>query len=654
MSDQLSQLRDKIEHISEDARFSAFYEIMSSKDESIHGELDRIIQGNDPILKILFCRFLANVHQERAIFYLRKLLCDSNSIVFESAKIAFEKNKYDIKVSLLLTLLRAESRIALFYAIEKLSMAGVGEAVDIFLDKIDASDVTLSLKILYALRQYRERRILNEVVDFLKHDNAELRYACILLFGTLIHLDPYYVRRKLVVLLEDEDARNRQAALWALRRRPNKKNLKNILYISKNDPDPRVRQESILELGIYKTKKIILHLFHLLVSETDNLVLLKIETALLGMPLYLLKSLIPKILRHKHGKDKNKVLLILSEALKDDRNFAQYIYHALDETTDQQDLITLINCLAFISNQQSIEVLETYLDKESVLAYSAMMSLIQIATKNQFLGFIKYLKDPRLSVLLKEIALRSIVKHRPAELEKEEYVQYMYAQLSHKNINIRYLCIEALKISGRLSGMSIILRSFYAERDPIVKDNMKSLLMQIIEGDGGVILRGIEQNFENEILVNDLLDITHTFLTKYDSAMHFLKVLLGPPVDLLESPYKDRCIIILSSLLVQEVIFLEELLPLLHSNEILEDLMDRVLSELHALLNHKISLPYSFIESHFSLYNQSIKEKWVELLAFGREEEALFLMVGLCKSFEQDNSIKGIGRALSIAIQEHR
>ncbi|MBF0106807.1 MAG: hypothetical protein HQM16_15960, partial [Deltaproteobacteria bacterium] len=215
----LQSIRQKIEGESEDARFIAWMELYGSDEKPAEAEINRIINGNDPILKILFCRFLSSAPEDRAADFLVRLLNDQNETVIENAIKAFDKNKLNNKTRKIIPILSAPTLKAQYFAIDRLTSAGVLLATEHLLRKMADAPETMLKAILSGFRFLNDKRVLYDVLPLTNDTREAIRFHALLATAALYESGQRQLHKFIISHLDDPSVEIRRLIVWTLRKK---------------------------------------------------------------------------------------------------------------------------------------------------------------------------------------------------------------------------------------------------------------------------------------------------------------------------------------------------------------------------------------------------------------------------------------------------
>lgn len=449
----LSEIHQHLNGMSEDARFEAWLFLYQSRSEVCLKEIEAILADSDPALKILFTRFLSRIDQERAIRYLIRLLQEHNPLVFDAARKAFEKNRYNDKYRLLIPLINSPSQRLKIYAINSLGSFPSPEAIPPLIRILEATKhdyapeaVELKARILGVLRFLPDKRLIQWLQGFAKDEQMDTRKKAILALGAMHEVEEGTVRKELIKSLKDPEPSVRQAALWSLARNRLRRDLPFLLKLSLSDPDSAVRQESLSGLQTFHSKKTVRHLLKLLSHEKNRYVALKIESTLLATPKPVLIRGLKSELRGSSDKMRAKILLWLAQLQTGSPSMRRFLTRALKKEQSDMGKLPLIEALGALEDLKGVPELIPYLRKSPVLSYAAMGALLKIWRARGHFPVVPYLSDPDFSALSKQIILKQLLPKPEYWSRDAQLIETLAALTRDPNLNIRYLSVEALAV----------------------------------------------------------------------------------------------------------------------------------------------------------------------------------------------------------------
>lgn len=478
----LVEFRKRIEGDSEDLRFEAWMNLYSSAELKAREEVEAIIKGTDPILKILLARFLARVYEDRALEYLCRLLCDSNLVVVDIAIRCFEKNLHENRIAKLLPVIRAPLFKAQAFAIEKLCLGNVPESLDPLLGLLQQAQDTLLEHILSCLRHLPDKRLIPVVKKFLTHASQKVRFHAIMVLGSLYEAGHFECRKYLVEALGDSHPRIRQAILWVFRKVPARSDLRHFLHFSREDPDSNVRQEALLGLTVFPNSRVVQHLLKLLVSDKDRMVILKGEAVLLSIPQKKLIRGLKKVLKDREFAVKSKAVVMFSEfhpALS--RGYYVFLMKEIRGARSTKEKIPFIQSLGIAGFAEALPYLKEMIHApDHLLGYTAMVSLLKIYSRSLVFPILEILRDDKLSDLLKQMAMKYFVKVADRSQFTTELLLFLKDYLNSPRINLRYLAARVLIASEDEHFLQPLFEMILSEPDPSIRQLLRDYVTQAI------------------------------------------------------------------------------------------------------------------------------------------------------------------------------
>jgi HEAT repeat protein len=623
----LDQLRNRIESRSEDERYSAWLELYGSRAPEALEEIKKIITGADPLLKITLARFLAQMHESKAVHYLVELLEDETPEVFEGARIAFEKNLFPFKLDVLFPRVKSKSRDARYYAIEKLATARKFVVVDPLIELLHGPDEIDLLVALSALRFLPHRGLVPHLIPLLSDPREEVRFRTILVFDALN--ENYYLlsRKVFFVAFRDLAPRVRHAAIWSLRKTPTSKSIRYLTDLSLNDADPMIRQEALLALGAFPTSSVMTHLLTVLVKETVVMVSLKAEAVLLRMPYDALFRGLKKNLNHKNNAVASKALSLLAD-LKIHKSYTfSYIRKALGQSKDDKRKIHLIESLGRLGVTDAIPILEAFITQSPILGYTAMLALVRLYPTSTAEPLVKTMINPKINIVIKQIIMKHLIRHGSKMRFPQTLVQSLLSYLKDPNLQMRYLACEALQYTSDPSILEHLFETLLKETDATIIKRITTTLVAIFRNNPANIPGLFELNLHNQAAVAHLVDILRSYCETHEQTTRLLRELLSGNLRLLDTAHRAHMLDLIWFLLNKHLITLNELLALMDRQETIEGLLRFLITQLHASKHISLELPFGQLNQLMSQDNPELQQLVIELSAYANSLEAIPLIV---------------------------
>ncbi len=426
----------------EDERFDAWYQVYYLLGAEGVNIIKQVCRGSDLVLKLYLARFCAEIQEERAVEIIIELMADPAAQVFEVSVRCFEKNRFSDKHQYLIPLLGSDQQASTFYAIQRLASTGLTEAVP-YLLKLLSKEIYAE-KVIATLRYYRDRRILPVIIPYLQDSREHFRYHAILIYGSHYDLDPFYTRSKLYTALRDANERMRRVAIWCLRRNSKRRDKKYLLVLSTADPEPAVRYEAIAALANFPSMSLVKHLLHIILHETDTMVLLKTEAILLALPQKILIKSFYQLLHHQDQRVRSKTMILLSQYEKTSEKLVFLLERELQNIQQFKDIFPLLQALGNLYSPAAIHILEKYLSKDPLTAFVALGAILKIAKADYYETCCQYLADANMAIVLKQNILKFLYKQETTQWLTATMQEVLLTLLHHHNLNLRYLSFELL------------------------------------------------------------------------------------------------------------------------------------------------------------------------------------------------------------------
>lgn len=649
----LDDIHKRIEGSSEDARFTAWTELYLSKESGALEEIKRILLSHDPVLKLMFLRFLTSVGDSRSASFITQLLLDSNIVVADAAKRAFEGSRFENKLENLLPLVDSQVIFARDYAIEKLALGGQILIIDPLILFMQTANDDFLKKILMALRFLPDRRLLKVTRKYLTDARDDIRYAALLVYSSLYELGLKKTHGALLAALSDPLARIRQAALWALRPLAAKKDLSFFISLSTRDPDPMVRAESILCLSKFPRKKVVVHLLNIMVSEKDRMVALKAEAILLAMPIKMLIKGLNRGLKDQNDRVRGKALLLIAEYMRESDHFFKYVLKRLKNTKSEKEKITLLEALGVVGSRAARLVLETYLHSSYLLAYTAMTSLTRIDATLPPENYLQYLNDPKLNMVLKQLVLKALVSKQKDPITHKGLIGHLVALLKSDNLNMRYLSIQALAFVPHESVLAPLFEVVLEETDPTSAQLLRESILSLLRANPTLFEQKLKKYIDKPRAVLLLLEILKMEGIEAKQMRDFILIILNAKQELVYSELNHAVADLLASVLSQSIITMNEFLEILLTHSQRGEWLNRVIMQLrnYPAFHYEIreDLALELLKEDDFLFITSL----IELLGHSKGNQVLKPLIDILTRKDQAALWPCVQRALGGSLSIH-
>lgn len=625
----LKTIRKEIESSSEDTRFAAWMTLYQDESKEALDELERIITTHDPILKVLFCRFLAHVPENMALLYLQRLLLDDNEIVVDNAIKAFEKNTGEDKVKRLLPILSAKTDKALYYAIEKLSEAGAIEAVEPILNMISNASEPLLEAILSSFRFFADRRTFFPTLKFIDDSRENIRFRAVMILGALYENGTKGARKYILDKLSDPSSKIRHAVIWILSHKAQKNNLSYFIKFSSDDPDALVRQESLIALSEFTTGAVISHIIKRLIVERDHHVVLKGESVLLNMPTKQLTRNLARLLDSQDQNIKNKVMVLYAHFQRDSTDYLHFLLHGLKAAHNDKARLPFIESIGVVQKTEAIPALEKYFGGSALVSYMSVAAVIKIADGKPVFSINDYLENPQLSATCKQIVLRFLAKHGDASWYDDELKQTLFKFIKCNNLNLRYLATLCLVSINNESILVPFFEAIIDESDPTTYRVLKENIVKLLSNNLALFLPLYQSCTGKDPAAILLFALLKEATVDLHEFRKILPQLLGEPCRMLDSDYKETFLTLLIPMLAKQFIRLDDLLNSLNDFNTEIQFCSLLINKLHRYPHIVLSLPLLHLETWNDKIDSNSVETLIRLLSLSDSPKAITFLVKL-------------------------
>lgn len=629
----LHQIHEALKGQSDDARYTAWAQLYQSSESEAFEECERIVGGTDPILKILFCRFLSHQPEEKAISFLVRMFEDRNSVVFEATRKAFTMNRFDKKLSHLVPLVSSKVRPASFYAIKQVAMGGHIQALSPILELIPGADPELLKVILGALRYLPDRRLLWNLEDFFSHRDEEIRSLTVLVYGAMAEENIRKAKSKLKMALYDTAPGIRQLSIWCLGRKYGHENLQDFMHFAKNDPDPKVRLEALSALSSFHKTWVVEFIIYQIVEEKDWRVLLKAWSVLLGFNGRVLLRGLKRALSSKNEAVQHRAVLYLAEYKRGHRGFYVYLTRQLIKAKKDRTKIVYLEALGIFGHLQAIPLLKKYLSENFLLAYTAMASILLILGHHRSIEMLPFLENPLLKPVLKQMVLRKIIKIELGRVYPEQVTTAVMGFLSDTTVNIRYLAAQVLVMTGQEQIVRPLFLMLLQETDASALKYLKESLLELVKKNPQMFLRLVASYRTDSKAVGFMIEVLDQTTWQGNQFLELIPLLFEAPLHLLDSSHAEKGMALVIKQMMAGSFGLLDLLTVVGELENRELFIDGLVRSLRQQPFEGGPLPMPLLETWFAEENGNMNRLLIELMGLSRYRGAIPLLVHfLCES----------------------
>lgn len=463
----------RIETGTEDERYILWHQLYTPKLNENSGALEQIINSDRTLLKILLARFLSIVEEEKAIRILIQLMMQNSTEIVNQAIRAFKKNPFQQKSHFLIPTLKCQNNQVLTFAIETLTLNHVLDSRDDLIDLLHhktANNEKLLIALLTGFRFLSDKKVFNSLTPYCEDSRTLVRFHAILALGSLYEDGHNKSESYILKGLNDKSPQVRQASIWILKKRSQKKHTKILTHIIHYDSNPQVRQEALSALGqIAKPRQITLLIRHL-AKETNQMVKLKGDAVLLSLNPKLIIQSLKKLINSSDLQIRNHSILLFALFQKGSSRFSVFLENELKDSKLDSYRVILIQALGITKSKNSIPLLESFLNQSQLLAYVSMTALCKIWGNDSNFPIEKYLNHDKLSNTSKQIALKHFVLVCDSYWFSEEKIRLFLGLLKHEQINMRYLSAKALSQTNQSHTRFSLFLAYLIEHDEATKN----------------------------------------------------------------------------------------------------------------------------------------------------------------------------------------
>ncbi|PIR21608.1 MAG: hypothetical protein COV45_02380 [Deltaproteobacteria bacterium CG11_big_fil_rev_8_21_14_0_20_47_16] len=643
----LQQIRRDIEGELEDARFLAFMSLYTSSEPGVQEEVDRIVNQNDPILKLMFLRFLSHVPERKAVGYICRLMENDNVVVSEAARHAFEQNRYEARLDILMPLIFSKIFYAQRFAIEFVGREGRMDAVEPLVTMAENANEALLLVILTTLRFLPSVSSIPITLHYINDQREEVRFRATLLCGELMDVEMKQLRSSLLSLLQDPSSRVRRAALWGLRRHPEKSDVEILIVIATKDSDPMVRQEAILGLAEFPNDRVIQMLLNILVTEKDRWVSLKCESVLLGMPSrYLIKGL-NDVLAHAKGDVRNKAILLAADYQRGSPEYLKFLLKGLVNVASDKERIPYLEALGIFGSPDAVPILLMYVYGSPIVAYVAMTSLLKVHPSPD--TYLTYLEKPNTSSLIKQIVLRYLARKPLVDRTyRDRLVKCLMGFLRGDNINMRYLAAQVLiNVTGE-EAQEALLDTIEHETDPASLHLLRTSLTEFFTKDPQGFVDLLSRRRDSEFVFGEMGLLLQDVIWSSNDILAQLPSLLSPDFVKGNEVYLQNCVVWLADQILQGRVSLENVLKTIRGIPGVESVVVRLSKILVAHPDVRLTISADTCQRWLKTGDDASCAAIIDLMGIAHDVSSIPVLVSVvCNDALQpfrQNAVEALGR----------
>lgn len=655
MTPKLSNLIERIEHGTEDQRFTLWFQIYQwQKTDPNEHPFEEIIQSGSLLIKSLLCRFLSTVEEELSIRLLILLIEDEDE---KTAKIAiknFEKSHFQRKADFLIPLLNSQRPFILYFAIEQLTSNLVSDATDDLirvLKQKGEDDEALLHYILSGFRFLVDRRLLPVIAPYLSDKRESIRYYALLAIGALYEENHNEPEKYIIKALNDESPRIRQSALWVLRRRPKKKHTKHFIKIINQDSNPLVRQEALLGLALFPSKKNVIQVIQTTSKETNRLIKLKGEAVVLSLKAKQIILALKNLILSSDQQVRTHSILLYAYFEKGSKPFIKFLTKELKNSKDPRYIVILIQALGSTGFKGAIPILEKLLGTSSLIAYTAMGSLLKLWGNDPQFPIERYLTDDRLSNSIRQIVIKHYVTISEAHWYTPSKMALFTALMKHPNINVRYLSAQALVKSDSVKMLRPFFVGSVSEDDPTSYKLLRSNIIRLLHIHPHYFMILFEEFKNEDIYTVHLFSLLREIQLPKKDQLTLFQELLEAKLEKTQNTRINSIIDVLITKLKREDINLSEILTQLSTTEFKKLFLKNLSPKLDRYPDFTSFLPTKDLKELFDLSDPEDVKLYLKILSHGKEESSLKSILHFASRYDGNQYHKEISEAFALRLR---
>lgn len=623
-----SRIEEALRSSDELARYEAFFDIYRSDKKEDRKDILSLLSGGNPLLKMLFLKYLEDIPERRAADYILTLITDGNGIIREAAQRGFLKNSYSGKKELLKPYLLSPDRSASSFAIKTLSRAGVLDILPVLLAELPRAKEPRARDILAALAFLPDPRGLRALLPFLSSADEPTRFLAFRALGALVPRGVRVPVQHFLKSIQDDSERIRRVALTVLANYPSKKIARIFLRQALNKSEsPENRRRAAAAIASFPALEWIEPLVFLMIREPRSELRLAIEIVFKRFPPPLLKRGLMPLLKHPDAAIRQKSSVLLAEILGDDPEVRLTFLRLWDEAQDDDVRLELMDVLREMESPEVAPRLLQVLEKSPLLAYDAVGVLNRLWVPGSGIEMMTILENPKLPQYAKQALLSVLIKRGPEEAVKERLLRWLLDALKDPVINIRYLSLQALSwypVDVKLEALLDLL-----VQEPAT-ETIDAARLQILKGLAGnpmPLILAYQAHVQRAALTDHLVKILTS--ARWDEA-HVFDVFCRldvEPISLLDN-HPEAFFTIAIHMMEKGQVALEKVWLFLSSDPMRFLFLGLLKLALQDDKRHFPPLPLDYLIFHLGDKEESVRCLLYELILLNRRKEGIAALTG--------------------------
>ncbi|RJP59546.1 MAG: HEAT repeat domain-containing protein [Candidatus Auribacter fodinae] len=483
------------------------YLLKNYTDESEQRLQDIINDTANEGLKIHLCNFIGeHPDLKNTLPLLALMMAGENTYLRDRATAHFTKIESPDKKECLLSMLESESDYVVDFAIEQVGEKRISASVQFLIEISKTADKDRIIKILDVFQKIRATESISTVLSFLNSADTKILFTAIQTLGAFYQFTSW---NQIEPFLTHDAASIRKASIWFLNHYKN--NQLKTIYLDRyfKEKDPSVLNEILDGLSQYEDLKILHTLLESAVNGENYTIQLKASSALDTFSPRILDKLLIKHI--KNGNPHIRATAI-SKAGITSRKARRIIAKTL--SIDSNDLVRIAAAerLGKSNDETFVPLLEQsfFYDTSKTVKYAALLALTKLWQLSHWPKIYAILEYPEEEYTQEQvIVLRFLQKKMLRENWNvpDELVSRILFKVTSPNANIRYLCVEILKIARSKKSVIPLIDLLLQSESPAEENHTIEAIQTITYNDPLFLFSYLVISRRNEKLFVRLLDI---------------------------------------------------------------------------------------------------------------------------------------------------
>ena len=490
-------LESRLKSQDESVRYQIFLDLYHSEAAPGSFRIEDLLAMDDPIVKLIFMRYLEEIPDRKAAEWLLALRADSNPVVRQNALRCFTKNQYGKKYVLLRPDILSPDLELRRVALDFLSKRRDYFILPTLLVQLAESGPEMQADLLKALRYLPDARVRDAVLPLADSPDETVRLQALrALLETQRHAGSV-PREVFLNHAWDPSEKVRKASLMALELYSSRKIALFFLKKAQSEDSMENRVRAIDALASFPDPEWVEPLVRFILQEVHSHLKLAAEVALKRFPVKAAcRGLLPLLESHNPAVGIRSALL-LAEINGDDPAVRKRLLKLWRKTQGTSEQLSMLNVLRELGGEEVTAILAGLLKGPAIIAYSAAGALVRLWSEKTGGEILVILDDDSIHTQVKQTLLQAVSQYGPPEPARDRLFDWIAGVFSGTNINFRYLGAQILAWYPLDRVLPVLIRHLPAESDETTVETIDSILIRKLDRNPMPLIRALEDDPKN-------------------------------------------------------------------------------------------------------------------------------------------------------------